>query len=120
MGTHTPGPWVASGEDRVVSETLLYCGDVAPAVGEYRGDIATIQSCNHLGRYAIGREEAAANARLMAAAPDLLEAAKIALAMLNRNLASEESCGQPFNGDDEHEAHRVLTAAIAKATGGKP
>ena len=68
---HTPGPWIADGAEEIVTGDLLYCGQVNPAEGEWRGDICRLQSCDHIG--GIGREEAAANARLIAAAPRMLE-----------------------------------------------
>lgn len=58
----------------------------------------------------------AANARLIAASPILLQAARFALLNYLRNLNSEEECGKPFMGDDEHEAIKLLSEAISLAT----
>lgn len=75
---HTPGPWRFSGcvtpvrgEGNTVD--MLWCGDVIPPDGKkYRGRIAGIQSCEHIN--GISAAEAEANARLIAAAPDTLDA----------------------------------------------
>ncbi len=100
--THTPGPWVWLTPLKELNSAHGKIFDYAYYEGMWFA--------------AYNQEQDEANARLIAAAPDLLDACRIALAMLNRNLASEESCGQPFNGDDEHETHSALTAVIAKAT----
>ncbi|MES2166579.1 MAG: hypothetical protein V4458_06040 [Pseudomonadota bacterium] len=77
---HTPGPWRFSGhvtpvggEDGAID--MLWCGDVRPPDGnKYRGQIASIQSAEQIN--GIAAAEAEANARLIAAAPDLLKALK--------------------------------------------
>jgi hypothetical protein len=53
-----------------------------------------------------------ADARLIAAAPDLLDAARLAVLNFRR-----EHAGGAFLGDDSHEAWTALDAAIAKAVG---
>lgn len=106
----TPGEWVALGEERYVSGSLLLCSSIEPFRGwddRYRGPIADVQSCDHLGPHAIDRKEAEANARLMAAAPDLLEALKDALCAL-------DCCGK------DYPAGTKARAAIAKALGETP
>jgi hypothetical protein len=74
---YTKGPWISRGEVRSVGDqnnsSMLWCGAVTPAGSKWRGDVAHIQSCDHVPGF-ITREEAAANARLIAAAPDMLEA----------------------------------------------
>ena len=76
---HTPGPWALGAETIVISST----------VGG-----GCVADCGY-------REEGNADARLIAAAPDMLEALKLAeAAMGNMNAAA------------------VVRAAIAKATGG--
>ena len=52
------------------------------------------------------------DARLITAAPDLLEAAKLTVLHFQRSQASGN-----FQGDDEHEAWTALQKAIAKAEG---
>lgn len=104
MSKHTPGPW-----------TVIQLGS--------RGGFLVMQSAARevaaldADDDSASVEVARADARLIATAPCLLAAAELALANLMRNLASEEACGQPFMGDDEHEAIAVLSAAIAKARG---
>lgn len=56
-----------------------------------------------------------ANARLMAAAPDLLEAARLTVLCFKRIQASNPD--SVFLGDDEYEAWSALNRAIATATG---
>ena len=78
---HTPGPWVANGEVHEVKEAsgkslLLYCAGIVLGDDDprgWRGYIASVQSADHIGN-GITREEAEANARLIAAAPGLLAA----------------------------------------------
>lgn len=45
----------------------------------------------------------------------LVAAASETLSTLRRQLASEEACGSPVCGDDEHEAIRLLNAALLAA-----
>jgi hypothetical protein len=94
---HTPGPWRIS----LVDETLIQGGgrDVAMACGDYDTDFERME----------------ANARLIAAAPDLLAA----LIGLQYILASAES-NASGNPNHDHVQQRVgaVRAAIAKARGG--
>ena len=81
---HTPGPWAIAGH----------------YIGTLGVNVATVG-------YASGAEHA--NARLIAAAPDLLAA-------LERIANSEEYHGDAFSCDFE-TLQNVARAAIAKATG---
>jgi len=98
---HTPGPWVWHCEPG-------HGGALCSAHG------TVIDHTNYEGMW-FGRyldAEDAANARLIAAAPDLLEAAR--LARWNFKLKNDSG---DFLGDDEHEAWTALDAAILKAEG---
>ncbi len=96
---HTPGSWTAT---RIISTT---CGFI---VSDSRGSVvARVQKIGvpKDGNFELPCEE---NANLIAAAPDLLAALKsIAIAMDDEVLVH----------DDQREAMRAATAAIAKATG---
>lgn len=109
---HTPRPWRSEGAPEFVNSTELWCGWIEPTSTEsYRGRIATVQSCDHIT--GITRDEAAANARLIAAAPDLLEA-------VTELLATHPAAYREPNAIDNRtdNAVRIARAAIAKATGG--
>jgi hypothetical protein len=54
------------------------------------------------------------DAHLIAAAPTMLEA----LELVDQNFKRNDTSGN-FLGDDEHEAWAAVTAALAKARGGK-
>lgn len=92
---HTPGPWVAAASpSSIVGWPIIGPGGRAVAsVHCRRGDTAEGQQIN---------AEAGANARLIAAAPDLLEACK---AMLEEYGGIDRVCGD------------MAKDAIAKAEG---
>lgn len=92
-GAHTPGPWQSGFDLRV-----LATDDRATVVCQVSG-----APTNPVAR---------ADARLIAAAPDLLDAARLTVLHFQRTHASGG-----FQGDDEHEAWAALNAAIAKAEG---
>ena len=94
---HTPGPWAMpdSGQGRISK---------VGANGGWDGLIATADC----GDYARSKVEGLANARLIAAAPELLEALKD---MLDNH---EDAC----TGYGEGAADKAR-AALAKATGGE-
>ena len=93
MSGHTPGPWA------VTPDSFVMAGS-RPSIG--------------VARVITHAKEFVANARLIAAAPDLLEAAKLtALHFERMNLHPDVN----FMGDDEHEAWGALNRAIAKAEG---
>lgn len=93
---HTPGPWRVEDQRKAISRWVIVTGE--------GGSVA---ECAPAGPW-VSNETADANARLIAAAPDLLEAAKMALEMY-RQL-------QPVGG--WQAVHDFLHAAIAKAEGG--
>ncbi len=84
---HTPGPWKVDEDDDVVSATGLW---VAFAYGD-------------------SEEEAKHNARLIAAAPDLLAAL--------RSMAAQHRCGCGHPACNRCEDDRMCSTAIERATG---
>jgi len=92
---HTPGPWQRPDPNPYAVTTEF----------EYDGTHTTVCQMQH-GPYGVDTdEERIANARLIAAAPDLLKAAKTALDALNKHE------GIPSEASDK------LASAIAKAEG---
>ena len=108
---HTASPWIIRDRADTQSEqskyyTLFNC-DVMPVAKsdyDYVGSICAIQSCDHINGIPYG--EAQANARLIAAAPDLLQVTKdfLLLAALH---------------DWEGAAIDFAKTTLAKAEGGK-
>ena len=99
MTQHTPGPWTTS----------------APA--SYRintaGDIYIVQHVpEHIGAASVSLGEKTANARLIAAAPDLLAALNYIA-----SIASDYAKGQQMHGDDVREILGTARTAIARAEG---
>ncbi len=91
MSKHTPGPW-------------QWTQHFDPTISIYKDGFGQIARL-----YDSSAGTGKANARLIAAAPDLLDALKsIAIAWKDEVLVH----------DDQREAMRAATAAIAKATGG--
>lgn len=97
---HTPGPWAADKEDE-----LGFQADVLVADNRRK----RIAACGHDGRW-MADGEAEANARLIAAAPDLLAALKAMVASYDgvRDILCKTVIDKLANAD----------AAIAKAEGG--
>ncbi len=100
MSDHTPGPWIPrpSAHQREYSHWIE---TATRETGQIHGTIAAVLNAGH--------PETEANACLIAAAPDLLAAAKRAL------LAFELMF--PSRPVSDHEPMRMLDAAIAKAEG---
>lgn len=100
--SHTPGPWKASG-----TKALGYSEVVAPGSDFHQGHLVAIINTRYGVRYGVTermpREQTDANARLIAAAPDLLEACRMVV--------------DRWEEGDLAEAVRACDAAIAKATG---
>lgn len=90
MSNHTRGPWVVKRQGVVADKE---CGDVIATLGF---------------RVAVGSTEDDDNARLIAAAPDLLSACELARAFL-----SDEPCDRQAKRD----ALTKVCAAIARAEG---
>ena len=100
--THTPGPWILGKKIGIAYYPgKIYAGDHIEIVEVPTGDA-----------------KSDANARLIAAAPDLLAAAKEVFDTLNDGPADREC---PFTSRPKMVCdcvgHRMLRAAIAKAEG---
>lgn len=98
---HTPGPWLIEAE-------TCHTGDIATV--HHTADKWVTIYAPHWAETGMDEHEQSANARLIAAAPDLLEALK--LYVLQDNFATDYGYG--VGG----EAKATAEAAIAKATGG--
>jgi hypothetical protein len=104
---HTPGPWMVGGDrpgDSSAMALMIYCDD---SLG------SRVADCSESG-HGIPREQDYANARLIAAAPDLLA--------LARQYASEcgecngtGNSGNEVLGDEDCEACEDIRTVIAKA-----
>ena len=89
MSKHTPGPW----EIQTTTGLQIYITQPQNILNRKPGFYAEVR------RFTTNVDEVKANANLIAAAPDLLEACEIALASDDRNV------------------QHVLRSAIAKAKG---
>ena len=107
MTAHTPGPWTYRDTDNDAFEIST------DGTHYYREGIATVWSA--AATYTDLRNTGEANARLIAAAPDLLEAAQ-ALTDLLLYTAVRPKEAQP----ETNRRVDALLAAIAKATGVEP
>lgn len=96
MQKHTPGPWEISGNSFDVMTSQTGHG------------IATVHNWNKKDG------ENNANARLIAAAPELLDLAKEALAQLEK---MDFTLSANWNGSLKTNIRLLLSAAIAKAEG---
>lgn len=108
MSKHTPGPWRLSDESpRIIKKDFRGIGRDSGCL------IASTMGRDDSGFYA-SNKEADANARLIAAAPDLLEA-------LECMIIGACAVAVPHNGERAvlQEAVNIARAAIAKATGEK-
>lgn len=102
---HTPGPWrVAAPPDKVCTDYRDEGGSMLDSNWARGGHAKTIVTCEHRSWMALGEEFA--NAHLIAAAPDLLDAAKNLVRHLSENFR-----------DDASVWVREANAAIAKAEG---
>lgn len=108
MSAHTPGPWKAHFE-----EAYFVTG---PDFGRV-AMMMNLKGAHGLGGRRTG-DESAANCRLIAAAPELLEALLNALPYVEDVLADKDqlACFKPGVVQDHAKGIR---AAIAKATGEK-
>jgi len=102
-GAHTPGPWRVEGNK---ADTLLQVW--GPGAGDF---VVNIEAEGENGPYVVS-PEMEANARLIAAAPDLYETGRNALNAL-RQMHSDWMAGRPVVLD--RGVHDALEAAIAKA-----
>jgi len=101
VSAHTPGPWAIYDERRVFARGLV-CECRVPLENDPEDDEWDSPEV------AAAEAEAAANARLIAAAPDLLAACR----------AMAACCGpaETWNGET-NAALRMIEAAVAKAEG---
>lgn len=115
-GAHTPGPWWA--DDSRYGTIYIEANAVI--------DKRLLQEICAVGPTESGREQQEANARLIAAAPDLLSAAEHAEAWIG-DMPHGDNCylSDHYDGDPGNQCNcgkevvlSLLNDAIAKATGG--
>lgn len=114
MSKHTKGPWHVGGKDG----TIVYAGD----------GYATASCAVFHGRFSNGEVEA--NARLIAAAPNMLEALHMAREFINLDRVRLLDCCTRSEGEidsddaavvaDYDAALKQIDEAIAKTIGGNP
>jgi hypothetical protein len=115
----TPGPWSCSGKIDQVDGYDLWCGSIAPvSAPKYRGEIARVQSADHIG--GISAIEALANARLLAAAPEFDAAAGLAITALSFAVETYQRANDAVALAQTLAAKEALIAAQNKARGREP
>ncbi len=107
MTTHTPGPWKVDGTEIVGASGTLSAKVICHA--SY-GHVSPAPAFDYLNpKHDHDRLTVEANATLIAAAPDLLAACRLAEAAMTV---------QPRNAQRMNAALEAIGKAIAKATGG--
>ena len=99
---HTPGPWSYNRDEGGEHGHVVSTGEYNICELPDAGDGAS--------------PDTEANARLIAAAPDLFEAAERALQALQENYDRYDNC--QWHDPDERDAYVALRSAIAKSKGG--
>lgn len=107
MSKHTPGPWLTDRNN-------VHTGQIAIIHHCLNNDWVEVWT-DKWAQTGLGEEEQEANARLIAAAPDLLEALKTAMQQLETDAIFMSLSGA--NGDHQAKAALIARAAIAKTTG---
>lgn len=101
MSKHTPGPWELRGRT------------VKGPHPRYEGELRTVASAQwSKGTW---KDEAEANARLIAAAPDMLQALQEMIANCDRWLET----GIPADAEESKRLYNQMAAALKKAEGGQ-
>lgn len=100
---HTPGPWIIGDENNSHAQVCIGATDMTADMS---------RESSYTGQMVMSREEMLANARLIAAAPDLLEALDKVWPFL------QEDDGHGANAPAYQSAINAARAAIAKAKGG--
>lgn len=103
--SHTPGPWHVETE---------HPANVAVGGHRSNGECRVLTTCGIISQSGDTPSRQKANARLIAAAPELLLALRIASVLLWKNSKNLRSP----NPLDIDEAFALMTAAISKATQG--
>lgn len=109
QATHTPGPWEI-GSINKRDKNLWWSAVFTP---KSAGKFHTPRACEALG---VDREECEANARLIAAAPEMLEALRVTLHRAEQARHSSEQPG-PILAEWLDGIIAEARAAIAKAEG---
>ena len=104
---HTPGPWVLKIRPAEHDNNITVAEIEQPRLVKYRGGIARLQSAEHID--GIAKDELIANARLIAAAPDMLEALKAISEVGIREIHDWQAIAERMQA--------TALAAIAKAEG---
>ena len=107
---HTPGPWFqgTGNYEYCVYDKRVWINQDGSRDGETPNLVVVVSP-----------EDAIADARLIAAAPDLLDALKEATAALEWRWESIANRAAPVHETAIQEAYNKARAAIAKATGGE-
>jgi len=112
MSKHTPGPWIVWKEGVYAANKDTKASPLS--LSSYRGTVCEMDDLDE----EIPKRQRIANARLIAAAPDLLEAAKLALkAVPPPGCPNQAELGSCTHCDAQEHAIKTLQAAIAKAEG---
>lgn len=113
---HTPGPWEvvenpdSGGRDTVIGNAAsIYSDDETYVADVYRG---------YVGSESVTHDQQISNARLIAAAPCLLDALQ-RLNSATRRYMEERPESDAEWASDEPSVLSIVDAAIAKATGGE-
>lgn len=106
MSNHTPGPWVFSDNTKLGWKTNPYSVSV-----KRKGHFTAVADIPN--RKLLTDEEKKANARLISAAPDLLEALK----EITSDYAERFDLDDPSTNPGIKSSIKLARAAIAKATG---
>ena len=113
--THTPGPWmIVPGSYTVGVPGYVFFKGSADEINSVK-EVAVVRKASSVGGDVVNNltaEETQANAHLIAAAPELLEALVSVLEIANRYAAKGGTLGGRYNDDEMNKAR----AAIAKAT----
>jgi hypothetical protein len=110
--THVPGPWKFGRTKPIAGIDVTRGWFIQP---DHKGTWLDIGEVYMTPTYDEATQEA--NARLIAAAPELLAACEDVVSNID-GLSKGMPANEPWGADSVHQWERRLKAAIAKATGG--